>query len=60
MEMSSRISTSSRSGHLAPPCPVVPEHADAWMVRPSCEGVLARTRGKVRCANALMRPELWA
>lgn len=45
---------------LAPPFAVAPEHVDAWMVRPSCEGVLGRTRGKVRCADALMRPELWA
>ena len=44
---------------LAPPFPVTPEHLDAWRVRPSCDGVLARARGSVRCADALMRPELW-
>ena len=44
---------------LAPPCPIAPDHADAWMVRPSCDGVLARARGTVRCADALMRPDLW-
>lgn len=44
---------------LAPPFPVAPEHQDAWMVRPSCDGVLARAHGSVRCADALMRPELW-
>lgn len=44
---------------LAPPYPLAAAHLDAWMVRPSCEGVLARASGIVRCADALMRPELW-
>jgi len=44
---------------LAPPFPLAAGYLDAWMVRPSCDGVLARARGGVRCADALMRPELW-
>lgn len=45
---------------LVPPCPIPPAYLDAWMVRPSCDGVLARARGTIRCADALVRPDLWA
>ncbi len=41
------------------PYPIPKEYADAWMVQALRPGVLDRVRGKVACADALDRPELW-
>ena len=41
------------------PYPIAEEHAGAWMVQELVPGVIERTRGKVRCADALNHPELW-
>jgi putative acetyltransferase len=45
---------------LDAPYPIDPSVADAWMVRAMRPGLLGAVRGTVRCADALMRPELWA
>lgn len=44
---------------LEAPYPVPDADADAWMVRELDEGLLAGARGRLRAADALMRPELW-
>jgi putative acetyltransferase len=44
---------------LAAPYPIAAEHADAWMVKDLRPVVLGKARGKVVCADALNRPELW-
>ena len=44
---------------LRPPYAIDPAVADAWMVRELRPGILGAVRGSVRCADALMRPELW-
>ena len=43
------------------PFPLPKEYVDmgAWMVQELCVGVIARTSGKVVCADALARPEYW-
>lgn len=41
------------------PYPIPAEHADAWMIRELRPGAAARARGRVRCADALHRPEHW-
>ncbi len=35
------------------------EHADAWMVQALFPGVIGTVSGKIRCADALHRPEHW-
>jgi putative acetyltransferase len=42
-----------------PPYTIDPAVADAWMVHATRPGLLGAAKGSVRCANALMRPELW-
>jgi putative acetyltransferase len=44
---------------LDPPYGIDPAVSDAWMVREICPGTLGSVRGTVRCADALMHPELW-
>jgi putative acetyltransferase len=44
---------------LDPPYGIDPAVSDAWMVREIRPGTLGSVRGTVRCADALMRPELW-
>lgn len=41
------------------PYPIAEEHADAWMVRELCSGIIGDVSGKVICADALDQPELW-
>lgn len=47
-----------RQGFEAP-YPIPDEHADAWMVQALKPGLIGNLQGKVKCANALNRPELW-
>lgn len=42
------------------PYPIDPAVSDAWMVMELAPGVAGSVRGRVRCADALMHPELWA
>jgi putative acetyltransferase len=35
------------------------EHADAWMVKELCPGVIGRVKGKIACSDALDQPEHW-
>ena len=44
---------------LRPPYNIDPAVADAWMVRATRPRLLGAVKGRVRCAKALMRPELW-
>ena len=44
---------------LEPPFPIAAGQRDAWMVRELTPGIIGRVRGKVRSADALMRPEYW-
>ncbi len=44
---------------LEPPYPLPDAHVDAWMVRALRPGVIGIVSGKVRCADALNRPEYW-
>ncbi len=41
------------------PYPIPDEHANAWMVRELCSGVIGRVSGRVTCADVLNRPEHW-
>jgi putative acetyltransferase len=41
------------------PYPIAEEIADAWMVQELRPGVIGRVTGKVICADALNKPELW-
>ena len=41
------------------PFPIAEEHADAWMLLALRNGVVGSVAGKVKCADALNRPELW-
>lgn len=41
------------------PYPIPDEHADAWMVQALKPGVIGNVQGKVKCADALNKPELW-
>jgi predicted N-acetyltransferase YhbS len=42
------------------PYPLLPEQADAWMLRELVDGSVERCKpGTVRCAEALNRPEFW-
>ena len=36
------------------------EHADAWMVQPLTPNALTVNKGRVKCADELSKPELWA
>jgi predicted N-acetyltransferase YhbS len=44
---------------LRAPYDIDPAVADAWMVREVRTGRLGSVQGTVRCADALMHPELW-
>lgn len=44
---------------FAAPCPIAPQHADAWMVHELRPGVIGRCAGKVVCADSLNRPQYW-
>jgi putative acetyltransferase len=44
---------------LRAPYDIDPAVADAWMVRETRPDLLGTVQGTVRCADALMRPELW-
>lgn len=44
---------------LRAPYDIDPAVADAWMVRETGPGLLGTVQGTVRCAAALMNPELW-
>ncbi|MDH3236271.1 MAG: N-acetyltransferase [Alphaproteobacteria bacterium] len=44
---------------LEAPYPIPENKAGAWMVRALRPGVLGRVRGRVLCADALDKPELW-
>lgn len=44
---------------LEAPYPIPPENSDAWMVQALRPGILGRTTGKVRCADALNDPKHW-
>ncbi len=44
---------------FAAPYPIPEEHANAWMVQELRPGVIDSVSGKVTCADALDRPELW-
>jgi len=49
------------AGHLGfeAPYPIPEEHAGAWMVQALRSGVIGTVGGKVICADALNKPELW-
>ena len=42
------------------PYPIDPAVADAWMVLETRPGLIGSARGVVRCADAMMHPEMWA
>lgn len=42
------------------PYPIEPAVADAWMVLETRPGLIGSVRGTVRCADAMMHPEMWA
>lgn len=42
------------------PYPIPAEHASAWMVQELRPGVISSTKGRISCADALNRPELWS
>jgi putative acetyltransferase len=44
---------------LEPPCPLRAEQANAWMVLDLSERDGSPPRGRLSCADALNRPELW-
>jgi len=44
---------------LEAPFPIPEEQAEAWMVAPLHPGILGEVKGRVICADALSRPELW-
>jgi len=44
---------------LRAPYEIDPAVADAWMVRATRPGLLGVVQGTVRCADALLHPELW-
>ena len=43
----------------APPYPIAPEHADAWMAQELRPGIIGRTNGRVTCAQTLSDPKHW-
>ncbi len=44
---------------LSAPYPIDPSVADAWMVLETRPGLLGEAHGQIRCADALMHPEMW-
>lgn len=44
---------------FAAPYPIRPEQDDAWMVQALTQGVIGSVSGKIRCADALDKPEYW-
>lgn len=44
---------------LEAPYPIDPAVADAWMVLETRPGLIGSVRGTVRCADAMMHPEMW-
>ena len=44
---------------LEAPYPILEKNAGAWMVRALRPGLLGSVRGRVLCADALDKPELW-
>lgn len=44
---------------LVAPYPIDPAVADAWMVLETRPGLLGSVTGMVRCADAMMHPEMW-
>ena len=44
---------------LRAPYDIDPAVADAWMVRATRPGLLGTVQGTLRCADALMHPEVW-
>lgn len=44
---------------LDAPYPIDPAVADAWMVQETRAGLIGTVRGVVRCADAMMHPEMW-
>ena len=47
----------SAGHHLRSPYEL--DYPEAWMAQELVEGVLEKTRGRVRCASSLHSPELW-
>ena len=49
------------AGHLGyeAPYPIPQKDADAWMVQELRPGIIGTSSGKLRCAVALDKPELW-
>ena len=45
---------------LDAPYPLPEAWAGAWMVRALRDGVLGTVRGRIVCADAMMKPELWS
>jgi putative acetyltransferase len=45
---------------LEPPYPIDATVSDAWMVLETRPGMIDSVSGLVRCADALMQPEMWA
>lgn len=41
------------------PYPIPPDCADAWMVRALGADLIGTAHGKIRCADALTKPEYW-
>ncbi len=44
---------------LEAPRPILPQQADAWMVRALRPGLLGHVQGRVRCAAPLDQPQHW-
>ena len=44
---------------LAAPYPIDPAVADAWMVLETKPGLIGAVQGTIRCADAMMHPEMW-
>jgi putative acetyltransferase len=45
---------------LQAPYPIDAAVADAWMVLETRPGLIGSVRGVIRCADAMMHPEMWA
>ncbi len=52
------ISDAGRLGFEAP-YPIEEKHADAWMLQELRPDIIGNFRGKIRCADALDKPEHW-
>ena len=44
---------------LDPPYPILEKNQGAWMARELAPGVIGRVKGKLKCAEALDKPEYW-